>query len=89
MIVGNQDTISDCYKGKNKLRYRRRKDQGQTNVVASKNKPVEMHMLQNFEPNEINLTMNSRIGEWILDFGTSLHVTSNKYWFDHLHESNH
>ncbi|KAL2471304.1 Retrovirus-related Pol polyprotein from transposon TNT 1-94 [Abeliophyllum distichum] len=27
--------------------------------------------------------------EWILDSGASFHITSNKHWFDHLHESNH
>ncbi|KAL2531942.1 CCHC-type domain-containing protein [Abeliophyllum distichum] len=46
-------------------------------------------MLLNSEPDEINLSMNSHIHEWILDSGASFYVTSNKFWFDHLYESDH
>ncbi|KAL2526103.1 Uncharacterized protein Adt_11157 [Abeliophyllum distichum] len=78
--------ISECYKEKNK---QREEDQRETNVVTSSDESSEVYMLLKFELAEINLSINSHIHEWILDSGSSFHVTSNKFWFDHLHESDH
>ncbi|KAL2512601.1 Uncharacterized protein Adt_18201 [Abeliophyllum distichum] len=61
----------------------------ETNVVTSSDESDEVYMLLNSKTGKINLSMNSHIHECILDSCASFHVTSNKFWFDHLHESDH
>ncbi|KAL2525883.1 Uncharacterized protein Adt_10937 [Abeliophyllum distichum] len=84
---GGGHFISDYYKEKNKQRDQR--ENNETNVVVPREESGEVYMLLNSEPSEIKLSINSHMDEWILDLGASFRITSNKHWFDHLHESNH
>ncbi|KAL2511259.1 Retrovirus-related Pol polyprotein from transposon TNT 1-94 [Abeliophyllum distichum] len=50
----------------------------------SKQQEVEEILVSHFVQDQ-----KREFDQWILDSGASFHITSNKHWFDHLHESNH
>lgn len=77
--------IKDCYAEKNKQK-EKLKDQEEANSITSFN-PSEVYMLIDSNIAEINATFGAHGQEWILDSGASFHVTSQRHWFDNMHES--
>lgn len=77
--------IKHCYVEKNKQKQKGR-EQEEANVVTSDD-PSKVYMLLDSDSTELNVAFKSHVHEWILDSGASFHVTSQKRWFENLHES--